>query len=528
MNNVKKNLECIFLGGVANGSITIGVAKLVSAPIVGFLQASVLGGVATGTALVVNKWMTQQGCHFILNWAITAVASGAIAYGTNAAAISLGFIAMPISLPSTIILAIASVAVVGLKVYNQHAETAGRAILSSTLHKNFCDSLPEKIKNQKQHLESLSTEKLLGLAKEKAVRFNSSEMAWPSPQVVCQHLDTLKNNMQSKSEKDLRQIYEPYLDQINVLKEICSKEFSEDNAVKAVGRDSVNRWYVTNESTIQKLCRVEILNAIIALKVSSRQDLILVNRKYELNLYSMLYNGFKSNTYKALESLPLNSEQLIERNEENQRKHLIEYLRRKNIETTFVPIIKALLLLTPSHHQYPVLEKAIRGSIGESLKLLFTWASNTYYPELSNAEKEKFVTNAGDFTLEELEMQSIEGVETYCKASGVKTVTPIYKPGEEPISYVPDFTVQSNFLEFIDFISKSDAILNPSVSHNVDRLHLITSFLSNQNYCIKFLDGGHSVREIYRNLIKKLIKDNSSKTALAAEQFYIRLLMMNR
>ena len=255
---------------------------------------------------------------------------------------------------------------------------------------------------------------------------------------------------------------------------------------------------------------------------------IEVNYDYNMTLYSMLYYGVKSNHAASFESMPINGISGIEK-EEN---YLVEYLRKKKPQETFIPIMKAVNDSYRKITKNRVSDiKKVKSSQTYNINNFKTY-KNTLFEEIlkkidqakTYKQKDELVKNAGNWALSDLQKQSASMIGDICNLSKIKCQLEFNYDHTGNIFDTAGYNISMNFKDFVDQISKSHHLLNPEISHNCDRLHVIAALLDNNKNYLKFADGNHSMREFYEELINTLANDPSEERAITAEQMYVKLI----
>lgn len=317
---------------------------------------------------------------------------------------------------------------------------------------------------------------------------------------------------------------EPYysalgvIDALTNLKKLCQKNL---NDVIFSGRNSLNRQLLTSSWNVH-LRNPKIILAIFALEAlrlkaikDSPLDLpTLVNFiQFNTNIGKMqtisnaIYYGFKSHHPILLEKLPNN----LKDRSALKELFLEEYLRRQNIEETFLPIWDAI-------------ESACQEVLGTELQTAAPQPSildNAYDPakwqdvyqcmfdnileKISSIPENSLLSLAAkEFTPKQLKKQSLQAMHALLKLEGLKTV---------------NLSIEG----VLNAIKRSIYLLDPQISHLFyDRLHILAA-LKCDHYLVHTLEGHIPYGELFIRLIQSFKHGVKPEEGIAAEQFYIRL-----
>ncbi len=395
---------------------------------------------------------------------------------------------------------------------------------------------------QPEPIPQLSKEELLSKARVEACTLQVLNWNLPQPQEMQRYISEIRKHLALLPSQTLKELYTPHLEDISKLQKVCQRKF-DSFTVWCLGRDCVNRSFLTIPEVTQLLQKPEIVKAILALSVVTKiynpelHEKLVVCQQYGLTLDSMLEMGFKSNTAFVLECLPTNDT----RNLQKEAEFLSEYIRKKAPENTFIPLMKAVQSAYHELTGQPVdtIKKQPPSATDYKLHGFQSLAPpllNKMVQKLSAADtsekKEALVKNAGNWSLRSLQTQARGMIKTFCMHSQIAIIEPPKKNEYAPkwleiVEDPTDYTIQMTFQEFIRVMSVSHFWLHPDIAHNSDRIHMIAA-LFDEEACVKFIDGQHSMKEIYLSVIDLLIRDPLPEQAIAAEQLYARLLLILR
>jgi|GEM_PF-2374129 len=344
-----------------------------------------------------------------------------------------------------------------------------------------------------------------------ALRIRATELTFPD---VNQLVSSLRTKFVGMHPDELRQIYSKHETDIIALRDLCRQDFTKSN-IWANGLDSCNRQLLINEKYTHFLSSPKLIQALFALeafaKVDSQKADLLHITKYNqviVSIPAMIDFGLKGNSPLSLESLPLNSGEAA-------ACYKKLYLTQKK-SSAFVNLFKAL--------GGKIQEKPKNSPDIYALQKWPLYKETILEPILTKIETEnpaKLLSNVGGWSVGTLIMQARNGLYDLCKEMGIQATKHDFE------ELAPDeYTLNITFNELIERISTSTEILIPSISHNIDRLHLLAALIDKNPAYFTLNDGQRSLRDIYLGVFNQLAEDPIPERAVAAEQFYVRLQMI--
>lgn len=319
--------------------------------------------------------------------------------------------------------------------------------------------------------------------------------------------------MADKSVKELQDLYKNQSENIRQLIDLI-RESLDPQQIPNEGRDSVNRWFLTDPQFSQYLSDYQCMDAIFALEALAKKDasgkwmsFLTVFQRPPTTLNDMIAWGLKDNSPAALESLPLN----VPRPGQD---YLHEYMRRKHSIEPLIGIVGAL--------GGQVTERA-NPQGAYALENWPKYNADFLHGVLRDIRDISQSPNTSpvlqSFIGHPLQNYQIEARDAFMFLCQFQSMTGTFDQGKT----TADFTFQ----EFIDLICTSPGLLHPSISHDMDRLHLLAALMDEQKDIV-FKNGAKaSPKDIYIFVFEKLAKEPTPEHAIAAEQFYVRLKMID-
>lgn len=335
-------------------------------------------------------------------------------------------------------------------------------------------------------------------------------------------IDEIRDHFKTFSEDQLNEyITEESREKIKNLRDMCQKSLYD---LSFSGQDSLNRELLTSKWN-SVLRDKSVILALFALEAIRNQNKNAdTNCLIEFNAYKgsgeriietisdCIYYGIKEHHPCLLEKLPNNKKPKEHSKLANQLDFSKEYLRRSNIERTFLPVLTAIndsytLLLgkkpdlslnTKSEFNKPYGPGKWKTEYLENLKKILKF--------IDEKKDEELLKLSAIYTPEELKAQAYHGLQLLLQAENCHS--------EEMTTG-----------EIIEVITKSPSILDPTISHAFyDRLHLLAALKSDQAILTK--EGPIPIRELMIALMNRFAQGVNDQNALAAEQFYLRLTFL--
>lgn len=359
---------------------------------------------------------------------------------------------------------------------------------------------------QQSALEQQSTQ----LIKDGTIHSHSTEV-----------LDGLREFFKTKSVKELEKYYRRInyflLDYDETSKKIksfatkCSKRFDEQR-LNLSGQDSLNRELLVSKKLTSFLSDPEVILGIFAAEASAEKgdtagkDKILIFKDRLVS--QMIYHGLKAHHPVLLESLPLNNATIANLSND----HLKEYQERKNIQETFVPVLKAIDKAYEEVYGHPPILNDKPHPLDEPYDIKQWGKYKKVCDQIVDHIKDKDETSLfkleSNYTPDQLKKQVKKGFNRLFKLMKI-----------DPTKLSLD--------EVVDKILSSHEILDQGVSHILyDRLHLLVA-LRSQDLKVSLKDGEVAIGDIFLRAFEKLGSEGANvNNAIAAEQFYIRMMMI--
>lgn len=378
----------------------------------------------------------------------------------------------------------------------------------------------------RQQVDQLAQEALISLNEE-------DEKKEPT---AFQKINHVCDCLAQKSAEELKALYLPHLPALEKLVTHIKPMYNGLN-VFCSGVGALNRT-VLSDKTVQELMTPEVLIAMFALFIAKPDNkggiipgqknlfekYLSVQAHFNIHLPSIIYKSLETATDKfTFSCLPPNAEDKGESNleEEKDRTWLIKYIQQKEQSIDFLKKIDVFFQAHGSSQAKFSSTKASdwKNILNELPKELDALKEN----DLLNA-----TTNAGNWHPDHLITQSLNGLEDIAKKLAVpvknsQVNTSISKFIETETK--KSLEIESSFKDFVDKFSKSSVLLRPSLSHQVDPLHLLValSTIGKENP-IKFSDGQYSIQAFYLAVINTIKEDPLLiERAIVTEQFVARL-----
>lgn len=321
----------------------------------------------------------------------------------------------------------------------------------------------------------------------------------------------------------LKEFYMPALTDIQKLHEACSRHFT-PHTLDFSGQDSLNRELLVSSEWNSALSCPHVILGLFALEAAS-QYMVTAPKDTQRHIqYNVLFStptgtrtitgmmefGFRYQPLALLEVLPLNKSVGADKDSA----HVKEYLRRKEIYRTFVPILRAIRgAYTQVLQEVPVvvpekspLERPYDAMQWKMYIKYFT-AILDYIEDKS--ETELFALEASHYTPQDLKSQTMGGFELLLSKMGTSAE-------------------KETFESLVEKISTSDILLDQHVSHLFyDRLHLLVALKSTLFIQLK---GGErcTLRKLLSAIVHSFVENGvTTANSIAAEQLYFRILFLS-
>ena len=358
----------------------------------------------------------------------------------------------------------------------------------------------------------------LRAANQLARRVVGTKIAFAQDPVI--EIEEIKKIM---SHLSLEKLQSYWIDHQETIKTLLTKIKSE-SSTGIVGKDARNCSLLVNSGEI--LNTPQIILALFALQAAAEKndqtakELIEVERE-NYTLAGMLEWGLKGNKILQLETLPVNLGAKLQK-----KTYILEYIRRKNIQQTFIPIIKSI------HEAYSSLQPKLESkefcilNKNEKAYSIQNWKEyESDFKELTKKIDEAvqmnktadLVANAGKWPLHKLINQSRIGMCDLIKNMHIEHSV----EKEQFFREILTIEIKATLDELVTKISSSIELLNPNISHNFDRLHWISTLMDTDKYILTS-DGKWSGRDILERVVEKFAVGISEENVIAAEQFYVR------
>jgi hypothetical protein len=374
-----------------------------------------------------------------------------------------------------------------------------------------CHNIEKQLEKAKQKAMSIAgtftTHKILG-----------SQMTGDASQFI----NAIRKYFSGLSENELREyITKETTEKIIRLNRACgSRLYNFDFS----GQDSLNRELLTGKWSTDLRDKNVILTlfALEALETKNgdpdTKSLItfLVDdpENPERSIPECLYRGLGTHHSALLEKLPNNLEPKTNSSLANQVIFLNEYIRRSNIEETFLPILTAI-----NQAYKEVLGKAPDLTIQHTEdKLNAVYESKNWkedYSKIFNAildmvdkksDQELLDLMASHYTPAELKGQALDGLKDLATKENLQ---------------IEEMTVE----ELVHAITTSFFLLDPKISHLFyDRLHILAALKSDAPIPTK--DGDITIRDLMLAIMNSFKEGVTENNAIAAEQFYLRMALL--
>ena len=316
----------------------------------------------------------------------------------------------------------------------------------------------------------------------------------------------IKNHFKMLPENKISNVITP-----NVLEKLASlKGKSYDFSIYYSGRDSLNRELLVR---FDELKDPEVFLGICAIQAAKENGILLPNVPDDclriggsLSLYEMLEYGLKTHPA-ILESMPLNIKK--------QSDFLDDQIKRKDINNTFVPVLKSLY---QAHNTIRGANSLVAGTMKSHLSTKYQSTNWKEYEKVFQAicvaidqnknSGHSLLKNASSVPLDTFQMEVRSG---FSSLMGI---------GSERESLTKQ--------EIINFIASSPKLIKSIVSHLFyDRLHLIAALIGGSLTTFKTKEGEMSMRELFEGLVKKFSAEGVSvENAIASEQLFIRFMLL--
>ena len=346
-------------------------------------------------------------------------------------------------------------------------------------------------------------------------------------------IDAIRARLQTFSKQRLQAyITEAIVKQIRQLRDFCQKYLGD---IFYNGQDSLNRELLTQPEDLG-LQNSSLIAGLYALEEMQRREseahdknplqeaLIFIAKKgcgetVARKITDCLYYGLKDNPAVILERLPNNQslgKVLTLNPKHGKMKYLREYVRRTKINETFVPILKAFEKAYEKilEHKPPAI--ALRNSLFNQAYDPEKWQDE--YPALfikilakidSLEETPLLHLIASHHTPHKLKEQVKEGFSLLMQY-------------ENKLSQ--DMTLE----DIVKYITDCDGLLDQKISHLFyDRLHLLATLKADESYFITTKTGPLSLKNLMIALVTSFKQGVKASNAIAAEQFYLRLLQIH-
>jgi hypothetical protein len=209
-----------------------------------------------------------------------------------------------------------------------------------------------------------------------------------------------------------------------------------------------------------------------------------------------------------LEKFPLNTQE----SSQSPLQIMEQYLRRSNVEKSFGPVLDAIK--SAYQRLYPDQEPVVPQGTSkldqeytkDKWKTEYLPLAEKIFAQTKEIDENTLLYNKSGYSPNELRNQVKSGLNLLLKREGI---------GSQDLSKE----------ELIGVISKSIYLLDVKVSHLFyDRLHFTAALTSTDT--IETKDGPLPVQDLFIGILESFQEVNETN-ALAAEQFYIRLMMMD-
>lgn len=308
--------------------------------------------------------------------------------------------------------------------------------------------------------------------KQTALEINSSKWIFPNVEAV---VAAKRKYISSLSDKKLVGIYKNKEKDIAELLDLCKRYVaSSGDKIQNDGLDSVNRWLLTDKRCVPFLSDPKFIDALFALEELANRKVVCEGQPYNhrlivqrpnITLTSMIAFGLTGNSPAALECLSLNSSY-------GDEDFLQVYLARKEIKG-LLGIVEAL--------GGQVLAKPADSQDGYSIQQWPSYCANLLAlidQGIAMHETKDLLHN---------DMRASPHFIKHMARSGLENLV-MWEKGE----HIDTFS----FDKLVNYICTTDQILFPSLSHTMDRLHLLAALMDTEKN-IQLSDRVISPREIW-------------------------------
>lgn len=301
---------------------------------------------------------------------------------------------------------------------------------------------------------------------------------------------------------------------ILIVKQECEKRFT-SISFSFSGQDSLNRELLTSTQWNDALRDPKVILALFAVEAEGNATVqhLLNTLSYApgRTITSMIVNGVKDQHPVVLETLPLNKPVCAT----GDLSYLKEYITRKAIQKTFVPIFdaidqaytEAVGTLPPRLTQNSPFDVAYSPSRWADYLAIF----DSIVEAIGSQDEQTLLSSEAKTSPENLKGQVQDGFSLFCEAEKID---------------IRKMTLH----ELTQKMACSHVLLDQSISHLMyDPLHLLTT-LRCQDVTIDLLDETISLCKVLRNVFEffALQKTITVQHAIAAEQLYCRLLLVGQ
>jgi hypothetical protein len=333
-------------------------------------------------------------------------------------------------------------------------------------------------------------------------------------------IEAIRARLKTLSKEQLSlYINDEVLKSIGELKKKCQKNLSN---IGYCGQDSLNRELLTQYWN-NRLHDPKVIIGLYALEEIQRKESGQNGEKNPLSEHLIFKAQKKTKVYlerKLSECLYfgwLNHHPVLLAltSKQGRLKYLREYLRRTKINLTFLPVLKAIesayeillkqkpspLSLKPSLFNQPYDPKKWKKEYLEIFHKVMEFVDN-------KDERELLKLIANQFSPSALKHQVETGFRILleCEAKSANEMT---------------------LDEIVKYITECDYLLDHRINHMFyDRLHLLAALKSDAVHSIQTKTGSVSLRDLMKAIIQSFEKGVNEENAIAAEQFYLRIIQI--
>lgn len=288
-----------------------------------------------------------------------------------------------------------------------------------------------------------------------------------------------------------------------------------DGSVYKCGRDSRNRELLTDPHFTKFLSNPDLMLAILAHKVlAHKKEIHDDSNRHLTELAGMLYWGLLNQHPAVLETMPVNRTFALA--SKGRTRHLVEYQRRKNIQSTFLPILEAISAVHKKVVQKPC--TVVQRSHLDQPYDVRKWGTDyrkmleKILATIETIQPETLIESASGTSFDQFVLQYMGGFNTLMNKLLEKDPK------------------QMSLDEIGEAIASSHQILDQYVAHFFyDPLHMLAALKEAVPSApfITIKDGVHvAPRDLIMAVFKKFCGTWKGEYSIAAEQFYIRLMLI--